>query len=327
MDFGLQLASLPAKQLLETARNAEAWGYAALYVPDHWVYERQGGGGLDDTANSWEATTILGAIAAVTSKARIGALVLCNLYRHPGTTAQSIVTLDHVSGGRAMLGIGSGWTKAEFDMMGMEFPEVKPRLRKLAEAVRIIKSLWGESRTSFNGEFYHLDNALIVPKPVQQPHPPVMLGGSGKGILRIAAREADHVNIISDAGRAGTILMTEVAKVTEDAFKAKIDFVRTEAGAAGRNPDAITFSSTIFLPMITDSTEKGDEFAAGMGGAFGLTPAQVKRMPMTLIGTPDECIAELKRREREWGTKHYIMSGFGGPGLAERFAREIAPKV
>jgi len=327
MDFGLQLATLPMKQLLETARNAEAWGYAALYVPDHWVYERQGGGDLDDTRSSWEATTILGAIGAVTSKARIGALVLCNLYRHPGTTAQSIVTLDHVSGGRAMLGIGSGWTKAEFDMMGMEFPEVKPRLRKLAEAVRIIKSLWSESRTTFKGEFYELADALIVPKPVQQPYPPVMLGGSGKGVLRIAAREADHVNIISDAGRAGTVLMSEVAKVTEDAFQAKIDFVRTEARAAGRNPDAITFSSTIFMPMITETEAQGNEFAGGMGGAFGLSAEQVKRMPMALIGTPDECVAELKRREREWGTKHYILSGFGGPGLAERFAREIAPRV
>jgi probable F420-dependent oxidoreductase len=327
MDFGIQLASLPAKQLLETARNAEAWGYAALYVPDHWVYERQGGGGLDDTANSWEATTILGAIGAVTSKARIGALVLCNLYRHPGTTAQSIVTLDHVSNGRAMLGIGSGWTKAEFDMMGMEFPEVKPRLRKLAEAVRIIKGLWSDARTTFKGEFYNLENALIVPKPVQQPHPPVMLGGSGKGILRIAAREADHVNIISDAGRAGTILMTEVAKVTEDAFKAKIDFVRTEANAAGRNPDAITFSSTIFMPMITDTEAEADGFASTMGGMFGLDAAQVKRMPMALIGTPAECAAELKRREKSWGVRHYIMSGFGGPALSERFAREVAPKV
>lgn len=327
MDFGMQLAGLPAKDLLETARNAEAWGYAALYVPDHWVYERQGGGGLDDTANSWEATTILGAVAAVTTKARIGALVLCNLYRHPGTTAQHIVTLDHVSGGRAMLGIGSGWTKAEFDMMGMEFPDVKPRLRKLAEAVRIIKGLWSEARTTFNGEFYHLDNALLVPKPVQQPHPPVMLGGSGKGILRIAAREADHVNIISDAGRAGTILMSEVAKVTEDAFKAKIDFVRHEASAAGRDPAAITFSSTLFMPMNTDSESAGDEFASNMGGMLGLAGDQVKRMPMTLIGTPDQCVAELQRREREWGTKHYIMSGFGGPAMAERFAREIAPKV
>src|SRR5262249_50918937 len=210
MDFGIQLAALPAQDLLASARNAEQWGYASLYVPDHWAYERQGGGGLDDGANAWEATTILGAVAAVTTRARIGALVLCNLFRHPATTAQSIVTLDHVSGGRAQLGIGSGWTKAEFDAMGMEFPDVKPRLRMLGEAVRVNKSLWSETRTTFGGEFYHLKDAFIVPKPVQRPMPPIMLGGSGKGILRIAAREADHVNVISDAGRAGTILMSEV---------------------------------------------------------------------------------------------------------------------
>src|SRR5580765_7488731 len=167
MDFGMQLAALPAADLLETAKKAEALGYAALYVPDHWAYERQGGGGLDDGANAWEATTILGAIAAVTSKARIGALVLCNLYRHPATTAQAIVTLDHVSGGRAQLGIGSGWTKAEFDMMGMAFPDVKPRLRMLDESVGIIRSLWMESRTTVAGEFYTLTDAFIVPKPVQ----------------------------------------------------------------------------------------------------------------------------------------------------------------
>lgn len=327
MDFGVQLAGLPTKELLEAARNAEAWGYSALYVPDHWVYERQGGGGIDDAASSWEATTILGAVAAVTSRARIGALVLCNLYRHPATTAQSIVTLDHISGGRAFLGIGSGWTKAEFDMMGMEFPDIKPRLRKLAESVRIIKALWSEARTTFNGEFYQLKDALIVPKPVQQPHPPVLLGGSGKGILRIAAREADHVNIISDAGRAGTILMSEVAKVTEDAFKAKIDFVRAEAKSVGRDPDAITFSSTIFMPMLADTEKAADEFAGNMGNMLGLSGEQVKRMPMTVIGTPEQWVAELKRREREWGVKHYIMSGFGGPQTAERFAREIAPKI
>jgi len=327
MDFGLQLAALPAKDLIALARDAEAWGYSSLYVPDHWVYERQGGGGLDDAASSWEATTILGAIAAVTAKARIGSLVMCNLFRHPATTAQHVVTLDHVSNGRAQLGIGSGWTKAEFEMMGMEFPDVKPRLRMLAEAVRVVKALWTEARTTFDGEFYHLKEAMIVPKPVQQPHPPVMLGGSGKGILRIAAREADHVNVISDAGRAGTILMSEVAKVTEDAFQAKLDFVRTEARGAGRDPDAITFSSTIFMPMIAETEAAGHEFAAGMGSALGLDAAQVKRMPMGLIGTPDECVEELKRRERTWGTRHYIMSGFGGPAVAERFAREIAPRV
>lgn len=327
MDFGLQLAGAPAQELLSLARNAEAWGYSTIYVPDHWVYERQAGGGLDDAANSWEATTILGAIAAVTSKVRIGSLVMCNLFRHPATTAQHIATLDHISNGRALLGIGSGWTKAEFDMMGMPFLDVKPRLRMLEEAVRVTRALWTEPRTNFAGEFYTLKDAFLVPKPIQQPHPPIMLGGSGKGILRMAAREADHVNVISDAGRAGTILMSEVAKVTDDAFKAKLDFVRTEAKAAGRDPDRITFSSTIFMPMIADTEAAGNQFATGMGGMLGLDAAQVKRMPMGLIGTPDECIAELKRRAREWGTEHYIMSGFGGPTQAERFAREIAPKV
>ena len=323
----MQLAALPAKDLLESARKAEEWGYDSLYVPDHWAYEGQGGGGLDDGANAWEATAMLGAVAATTSRARIGALVLCNLFRHPATTAQATVTLDHVSSGRALLGIGSGWTKAEFEMMGMPFPDVKPRLRMLEEAVRVVKSLWTEKRTTFTGEFYRLNDAFIVPKPVQSPHPPVMLGGSGKGILRIAAREADHVNVISDAGRAGTILMSEVAKVTEDAFKAKLDFVRAEAKAAGRNPDAITFSSTIFMPMIADAESAAHGFASNMGGVFGLSAEQVMRMPMALIGTPAQCVAELERREREWGTRHYILSGFGGPALAERFAREVAAKV
>lgn len=327
MDFGLQLAALPARDLLASARKAEEWGYASLYVPDHWAYERQGGGGLDDGANAWEATTILGAIAAATTRARIGALVLCNLYRHPATTAQAIVTLDHVSGGRAQLGIGSGWTKAEFDMMGMAFPDVKPRLRMLDESVGIIRSLWTEPRTTVAGEFYRLTDAFIVPKPVQTPHPPIMLGGGGKGLLRVAARHADHVNVISDAGRAGTILMSEVAKLTEDAFKSKLDFVRTEARAAGRDPDRITFSSTLFIPMIADSEAAAHGFASNMGGMLGMSAEQMMRMPMALVGTPEQCVAELRRREREWGTRHYIMSGFGGPELAERFVREIAPKV
>src|SRR5262245_56181343 len=149
MDFGLQLAAQPVADLLASARKAEELGYAAHYVPDHWAYERQAGGGLDESANAWEATVILGALAAVTSRARLGALVLCNLFRHPATTAQAITTLDHLSGGRAVLGIGSGWTKAEFEMTGMEFPDVTPRLRRLDEAVRIVKSLWTQPRTTF----------------------------------------------------------------------------------------------------------------------------------------------------------------------------------
>src|SRR5262249_57928757 len=122
MKFGLQLAGLPMAQILDLARKAESWGFSDVFVPDHWAYERQVGGGLDDTANAWEATTVLGAIATATSRVRVGALVLCNLFRHPGSTAQAMTTIDHLSQGRAILGIGSGWTRAEFEMMGVAFP-------------------------------------------------------------------------------------------------------------------------------------------------------------------------------------------------------------
>jgi len=88
-----------------------------------------------------------------------------------------------------------------------------------------------------------------------------------------------------------------------------------------------TPSATVFMPMITDTEAEAEKFAAMMGGMFGLDAAQVKRMPMALIGTPAECVVELKRREQAWGVRHYIMSGFGGPALSERFAREVAPKV
>ncbi len=327
MDFGLQLAGQPAATIVKLARSAETLGFSTVYVPDHWAYEQRGGAGLDDKANAWEATTLLGALATATTNVRLGALVLCNLFRHPGTTAQATTTLDHLSNGRAILGLGAGWTRAEFEMMGADFPDIGPRLRMLDEAVRIVKRLWTEDRVTFDGEFYHLRDAFSSPKPVQKPRPPVLLGGSGKGLLRIAAREADIVNVISDSGRAGTILPTEVAKLTDEAFRRKLDFVRTEARAAGRDPDSITLTSTVFIPMLADSEEAARTFAGNLGGFFGLAESEVRRMPLALIGTPDECIAELRRRARDWGVTHYILSGYGNEANAERFAREVLAKV
>jgi probable F420-dependent oxidoreductase len=327
MEFGLQLAGFSATEIVTMARKAEDWGYTAVYVPDHLAHERRDGGGLDDQAAVWEATTVLGAIAGATSRVRVGALVLCNLFRHPATTAQVTTTLDHLSGGRAVLGLGSGWTRAEFDMTGIPFPDVKPRLRMLDEALRAIKLLWTEERATFSGEFYRLREAMSVPKPVQKPHPPVLVGGAGKGLLRIAAREADIVNVVADTGRAGTIDPREVAKVTDAGFREKLEFLRAETRAAGRDPAALTLSSTLFIAMLVDSAEAARAVAGNLGGLFGLGAEDVLRMPLALIGTPVDCAAELRRREREWGLTHYIVSGAAGADYAERFAREIMPRV
>lgn len=324
MDFGLQLAGMSTRALLDAARRAEELGFGAVYVPDHFANEPPGSGRLDDLVPMWEALSILGAIAASTSRVRLGGHVLCNLFRHPALTAQAMATLDNISEGRAVLGIGAGWTKNEFDMTGVPFPEIQPRLRMLDESVRVIKSLWTQSRTTFDGEFYRLRDAFLPAKPIQRPHPPVLFGGSGKGLLRIAAREADVVNVIVDTGRAGTVLPSEIAKLSEDGFRKKLDFVRQEARMHGREP---TLSTTIFVMAVTDTSAEAEQIRQGMAAGFGLSGEGVGRMPIALVGTADECAEELRRREREWGITHLIVSASSGMAVVDRFAAEVLPKL
>jgi probable F420-dependent oxidoreductase len=327
MDYGISLVGLPARELLDTARKSEAAGYSAIYLPDHWVLERPGGAGLDDETNTWDAPAMLAAVAAVTQKVRVGGLVMCNLFRHPATTAQAITTLDHISGGRAMLGLGSGWTRAEFEMMGAPFPDVKPRLRMLEESIRAIQALWTNDRATFHGEFYNLTDAISTPKPVQKPHPPVMVGGGGKGLLRIAARLADKVNIGVDTGRAGTVDRDEVAKTTDAAFRSRVEFLESEMEAAGRDFSKMEVSSTIFTAMISDTAEQADGFAGMLGGLFGVEADEVKRMPICLVGTVEQCAEEMARRRREWGVTHYVMSARASEENAERFIKEVVPAM
>ncbi len=324
MDAAVQLAGLTADRLLEAARSAEEQGFSSVYVPDHFAEEPAGSGALSTETIIPEATAAIAAIGATTNRVRVGGHVLCNLFRHPALTAQATATIDQITAGRAILGLGAGWTKNEFEMTGMDFPDIKPRLRMLDESLTVIRSLWTESKTTFNGEFYRLNDAFITVKPVQKPHPPILIGGAGKGLLRLAARHADICNVVLDLGKAGTVLMSEIAGLTEDAYRAKLDFVTSEAAAAGRS---LTLSSTIFMMMITSTEEEGAQMAEALAGGFGLDPAEATRMPMALVGTPEQCIAELQRREREWGIEHLVISGGAGQEAIGRFACEILPHI
>ncbi|MFP6665545.1 MAG: LLM class flavin-dependent oxidoreductase [Deltaproteobacteria bacterium] len=322
MEFGIQLNG-STQEIITMAQKAEAIGIKNAFVPDHFAMEPPGAGALDPNTPAWEAIAILGAMAQATEKIEIGGLVLCNLFRHPASTAQAMATLDQISGGRAILGLGAGWTKAEFDMTGVPFPDIKPRLRQLDEALTVIHSLWTEERTTFDGEFYHLKDAFLPAKPVAAP-PPVVLGGSGKGLLRIAAKHAATVNIIVDTGKAGTVLMTEVAKLAEDGFKKKVDFVREEAAKHGRE---IQISTTAFIAILTDNEEQTEQMTAAVAGGFGLAPEVARRMPIALVGTADQWVEELQRREAEWGLTHMVLSGGIDAAVLERIGAEVLPRV
>jgi probable F420-dependent oxidoreductase len=293
--------------------------------PDHIVFEGPEGQ-YDPHHLSYDSIVVAAVVAEATKKIRIGHLVLCNLFRHPVITAQSLTSLDQLSGGRLVAGLGTGWTATEFRMTGMPYPDIGTRLRMLDEALTCIRGLWTQEQTTFRGEFYQLQDAILWPKPVQRPHPPILLGGGGKGLLRVAARHADVINVISEVGTKGMITMENVKKFNQDRFRAKVDFVRAEAQRQGRAPGAIRISNVLFTVIVTDSPAATRATAEGMAPVFGLSPDTVLRTPLVLIGTPEECITELKRRQREWDVSQVIFSG-GAENNMQRLAEEIMPHV
>jgi probable F420-dependent oxidoreductase len=325
MEFGIQVANMEFQRLRDVAQMAEGLGFHSIMLPDHIVAEgpeRQAM--LEHLA--YDPIMQAAVIAEATKRIRVGHLVLCNLFRHPVFTAQAIVSLDHLSRGRAFLGLGTGWTESEFRMTGIPFPEIGARLRMLDEALTCIRGFWTQERTTFDGEFYHLREAVLWPKPVQQPHPPILLGGGGKGLLRIAARHATVVNIISDAGRDGYIKLANVAKFTDAAFRSKVQFLRDEAVRQGRDRKAIKISHVAFQTAFTDSSGAARDMAAGIANMMGGSAEDILRSPIFLIGTPTDMVAELQRRQHDWGLSEAVFS-FADDSTLERLGHEVLPHV
>jgi probable F420-dependent oxidoreductase len=326
MRFGIQLGFGldDLVRLRDQAQLVEELGYDVVYFPDHLVYEGPERQRMSDPA--FDAMTMAAVAAQATRRVRVGHLVLCNLFRHPAVTAQSLATLDHLSRGRALAGLGSGWTETEFRMTGIRFPPVADRLRMLDESLTCIRGLWEDRPFSHDGEFFHFREADLAPRTVQKPHPPIVLGGGGKGLLRVAARHADVLNIIAEVGRRGYISMEGASKLDDEATRAKIDFVRGEAARAGRDPQSIEISNFAFAVMFADSTAASQALREGMAAGFHVPAGAVGRAPMTLIGTPEEMVAELRRRAREWELREVVLQ-FQDRTVVERFAREVMPAL
>jgi probable F420-dependent oxidoreductase len=325
MEFGIQLSSVDWQRLRDLAQIAEGLGFHSVVLPDHVLAE-----GPERQPNlqfmAYDPIMQAAVIAEATKRVRIGHLVLCNLFRHPVFTAQAIMSLDHLSRGRAFLGLGTGWTESEFRMTGIAFPDIATRLRMLDEALTCIRALWTQERATVAGEFYQLRDAVLSPKPVQQPQPPIMVGGGGKGALRVAAKHADVVNIITEVGKAGYIKLTNVAAFTDNAFRDKVHFVRREAAGHGRDGAAIKMSSLLFQVSFTDSPAATRQMAEGITAMMGGSIEAVLRSPTFLIGTPEEMIEELRRRGRDWELGETIFS-LPDETTMQRLGTEVMPHV
>lgn len=185
--------SLPFAQTLRLSQHAEATGWDGLWLADHFMPNAK------DTSTPWpEAWTTLSAIAANVPRLRLGTLVTGNTYRHPAVLAKMAATVDHISAGRVVLGIGSGWQENEHAQYGIEFDTVGGRLARLDEACTVIRTLFTEPRGNFSGTYYQLENASLEPKPVQTPLPLLIGGGGEKVTLKLAAKHANQWNVWGD---------------------------------------------------------------------------------------------------------------------------------
>jgi F420-dependent oxidoreductase-like protein len=178
----------------------------------------------------FEGMTLLAAMAAATERTRIGLMVAGNTYRHPGVLAKMATTIDHLSGGRLEFGLGAAWAEVEHTMLGIEFPPVGQRIRRLGEALTVIRALWTEETANFDGRYYTLTDAISNPKPLQKPYPPIWIGGSGEKLtLRVVAEHADVWNAMGS--------------VEECVRKAEI--LKAHCEDVGRDPAAIKHSTQL----------------------------------------------------------------------------------
>ena len=300
--FGVQEHASPsAAAWRDTARQVEATGYATLYLPDHF-------------RDQLGPVAALMAAADATTTLRIGSLVFDNDYRHPVVLAREAATLDLLSDGRLDLGLGAGWMESDYTKAGIPLDSPGIRIERMEEGLKIIKGLFAGGQFSFTGKHYTIKELEGFPSPLQKPHPPIILGGGGRRMLRLAAREADvvNVNFVLSAGRVGRELVRSgIAPRTDE----KIEWIKE---AAGPRLDELELSITVFLASVTDDRES---MAAAIAAGLGLEPADILEMPHFLIGTVDQLVTDIEARRERYGISYVIVPGEASESLAPVVAK------
>jgi F420-dependent oxidoreductase-like protein len=258
--FGLQIpnftfADVPDREMFEHVADlavaGEQAGFDSVWVMDHfWQLPPLGG----PTQPMLEAYTLLGGLAARTRRVKLGTLVTGVTYRNPALLAKMVTTLDIVSSGRAMLGLGAAWYEEEHDALGFDFPSAGKRLDRLEEALQICRAMFTEEAPSFAGKHYRIEKALNIPRPVEPNGPRIMVGGSGeKRTLRLVAQYADMCNING----------------SPDTIRHLLEVLRGHCADAGRDPSEITTTrlGSLFLTSSAEEAEQTSGFLREAAGA------------------------------------------------------------
>lgn len=256
----------------QIALEGEKIGFDSIWFSDHLFLDDK-----SETTDCMEAWTLLAALASKTEKIRLGALVTCNSYRYPAVLAKIAATVDRVSNGRVIFGIGAGWKEIEYNAYGIPFPSLKERMDRLEEAIQIIKLLWTEPKVSFSGKYYTVKDAFSSPKPVQNPMPFLIGGGGEKRTLKMVAKYADQCNLFGSP---------EV--------KHKLTVLRQHCQENDTDYDHIT-KSIFGLAFVTESDEKLNSFFEKRAKQFNRSVDEereraIKDLPGSWFGYPEQVI-------------------------------------
>ena len=289
----------------EVAKTAERLGFDSIWLFDHFhTYHRPV---LETTFECWTSTA---ALARDTSRIRVGQMVTCNGYRNPALLAKMASTVDVLSHGRLDFGIGAGWYQHEFDAYGYTFPPVPERLRMLEESLQVIRAMWTEPYASFAGEHYRIARAINEPKGVQQPHPPIWVGGSGERVtLRLAAQYGDATNF---GGHLDDL----------DWYRHKFGVIRGHCNAIGRDADELIRSSDVETTLV----RPGDDPEL-LTRRYRRDQTLAEYRSHAIVGGPQEII-DAYGRLIDAGVNYIIVSDL--PGLArlevlEALAADVLP--
>jgi F420-dependent oxidoreductase-like protein len=298
---GIEGAQAQWQKSVDVAVLAEELGYDSIWVYDHFH-------NVPKPAQEavFECWTTIAAISQRTSRIRLGQMVGCNSYRNPGLLAKITSTVDVISGGRLDWGIGAGWYESEYRGYGYEFAKPSDRIGMLRETVEIVKSMWSQPETTYDGKYYKMSRANCDPKPLQQPHPPIWIGGGGEQLtLRVVAQHADVSNFGSSL----------------EEFTKKRAILQQHCKVVGRDEDTIrkTISSEVFI-----RETEAEVIAAGSKNLWG-EPAESWRSK-ALVGTPEQ-VSEKIQKYLDAGCTGFVpwCADYPSTESLELFATKVIP--
>jgi F420-dependent oxidoreductase-like protein len=299
------------EQWVALARACEEHGLEGLFRSDHYLSVN---GRLE--RGSLDAWATLAALGAITSRLRLGTLVSPATFRHPSVLAKTVVTVDHVTRGRVELGMGAGWLTLEHRAYGFPYPAADVRVSMLEEQVEIVHGLWSEGAFSFDGEHYRLDEVHALPKPVQLPHPPLIIGGdAGPRSARLAARWADEYNVVSSTPDECLAMRGRVAEAWQ---------------REGRDPGTLRFSLMTGVVIGRDRGEVRERARRVIrrSNEDAEPDAWLAQNPSWVAGTADQVIARLGELE-DAGVDRVMLQHLDHQDLdvIELLGAEIAPAV